>query len=238
MKIITIEKIQSSILLGVITGIIAVIIFTGCGIEQGTEQGADQSGNLSSAQAGQMASELKGTWLSGSLADGAVNPVATGCTSADGHSHSTELTIADALITTTKTHFIGATDCTGANTITISEATAFVNGDDNGSAVLVPTSHSKTLVVATATAAQALNGSSACGKTDWAAQAYATDAPQLTGCDDDNSGAFMTRHVEEETMQAIVLRLERQGTGLRYQLRPADIPGADYSAASYFAVKP
>lgn len=212
--------------------IVSLIALSGCGKEE------KENGMLNSASSGEVSSELKGDWIAANLADGAENPTATACTAKDANSYSVALTIADKLMTKTTTHFVGATDCTGADKVTVVEKIGFVGVETNGHHIMQPRSYQKTATVATVTAAAALNAESACGQTDWSAKEYAKDAEHLTACTDDNDGAVMTRHVDESVYFSLIYKIAKQGNGLSTSFKPAILPEVDYVQTEHFAPKP
>lgn len=218
--------------------IVSLITIVSCGKEE------EGGGTLNASSGAPMATELNGAWLVATLAEGATNPTATPCTAKDGNSRSEVLTIADDKLTTKLTHFVGSTTCTGIDKITITEKITFVPAQEADQFEIV--TFAKTMTVATATAAAALNTDRACGKADWEINAYGADDEHLTGCTakDDragtakNTGRFMTHHVGESAMQAIVIRVKKQGTGLSYSMKYAELSDAYFSDPSHFAPSP
>lgn len=213
---------------------LAMMMFlVSCGQEK------DDQGMLNSATSGQMDSSIIGTWVPANLAAGADNPSAKGCIAGEGNSKTSEMVIADKQLSTITQHFIGTADCSGGNTVTITEVMAIVIADDNGSTLITPTSYSRSATVAGAGAVTALNDAEACGKSDWQAKSYDADAEHLINCTDANSkDSFIDRHSDEASISALLIKIEKQGTGISYSLKPGAIDYVDFSSAEYFTAKP
>lgn len=215
--------------------IASALVLSGCGTED------QEQGMLTSANGGVMATSLKGEWIPASLASGATNPVGSACTAASPNSAATVLAIADGLLTKTTTHFVGAVNCTGTDTITIIEKTGFSASAIDGGHLLAPVSYSKTAIVSSAAAAAALNGETACGQDDWSATAYSNTEKHLSACSDEgsgNTGAFMTRHLPESAILALTYKITEQGNGLSTSLKPAELPELDFVGTAFYAPKP